>query len=362
MKNLVMLMACSIVQHAVANESSLMPILQPACGDAERLIVQVFHSDDEYLRANAIEAMQVVPERLLPMVQLGLKDPSPVVRFTALMLIGKCTLAELGNEAVEFLSDRSPSVRAAALFAVRACGRDTDLRELPTLLVDKSSTVRRNTAMVIGLMGEKSAIHMLRDLSRVSMHTVHPVEQMINRLQIAEAILLLGDDKELDTVRAGAYSRSVEVRVLAITILGNVKDLAMIEAFPPMLQDETIEVRLAAATTLAKLGRDDGLDVILEGANFDAEDVKNSVLAFLGKVAEGPSVAAFRRLVGDPSEQHRVAAMIRAQAAFGLGQVYSIHAAERLVQMLAEDELPVTLAAAASILKAVATGSRATQR
>jgi len=66
--------------------------------------------------------------------------------------------------------------------------------------------------------------------------------------------------------------------------------------------------------------------------------------------------------VGDPSEQHRVATMIRAQAAFGLGQVYSNHAAERLVQMLAEDELPVTLAAAASILKAVATGSRAAQR
>ena len=336
--------------------------LGSARAQAEQEVVVASRSNDEFLRSNALEAMQAVPERALPMIQLGMKDHSPVVRFTALILVGKLGLRELGPEATRYLDDHSPSVRAAAIYACRASGLDVNPNEIPRLLTHDSSTVRRNAAMVLGLLGDPSAAPMLRNLSVVPAHTIHPIQQTLNRIQFAEAILRLGDTGALGTVRAAAFSKSIEARVLAINILGDYNDREMMEAFPPMLKDPTMEVRLAAATTLAKLGRPDGLEVMLEGARFDAQDVRESLIAFLRVVPDGPSSPSFRRVLGDPKEQRQVAATIRAQAAFGLGLIQDPRAAQELTRLLSEENPRVRLSAAAVVLDALSANSRAARR
>ena len=83
-----------------ANESGAdkpVPSLLELRESAIRIIQAAARDEDPFLRANAIEAMQSVPSRALPLAQIGLDDEHPVVRFTSLVTIGKMRLLELGR-------------------------------------------------------------------------------------------------------------------------------------------------------------------------------------------------------------------------------------------------------------------------
>lgn len=327
-------------------------LLAGARPQAIQEVLAASRSRDPFLRSNAIEAMQSEPERVMPLLQLGLNDENPVVRFASLMSVGKLGLVELGPASARHLNDPSPSVRAAAVYAAKATGMDPSLNELPAMLTDENPAVRRNAAMVIGLMGgDRSTIEMLKDLARTPMPRADSAQQAVNRLLIAQAILRLGDEDTLDTIRAGVYSSSLEVRAEAITMLGEAKDYQMTSAFVPLLKDDTIEVRLAAATTLARLGRDDGLNVLLEGANFNADKVRQAARDYLREDSRSATAEAFRRLLNDPEQSEAIAVAVRSQSAFGLAQLRETAAAKQLIRMLDDPSQQVRVSAAAAILQ-----------
>ena len=348
------LIVVSLTRSADAQVSASQ-LLAEARPKAIQEVLAASRSDDPFLRSNAIEAMQSDPERVLPLLQLGLNDESPVVRFAALVSVGKLGLVELGPSSARHLHDPSPSVRAAAMYAAKSAGLEPSLNELPVMLTDQSPVVRRNAAMVIGLMGgDRSTIDMLKDLAKTPMPRADSVQQAVNRLLIAQAILRLGDEDTLDTIRAGVYSASLEVRAEAITMLGEAKDYQMTSAFVPLLKDDTIEVRLAAATTLARLGRDDGLNVLLEGANFSADKVREAAKAYLREDSRTATAEAFRRLLNDPQQCEAVAVAVRSQSAFGLAQLRGTAAAKQLIRLLGDPSQQVRVSAAAAILQATA--------
>lgn len=288
---------------------------------AVELVLAGSRSENPILRANAIEAMQPLPERALPLAQLGLEDENAVVRFTALVCIGKLKFPGMGEAAMRHLGDASPSVRAAAMFAAKACGQDVDISAMAMMLRSSNPGLRANVAMLLGLLGDASAAPMLENLANSPMRRVSAVRQSLTRLQIAEAMIRLGDEGALDALRAGAYSQFDEVRVLAVSAMGKLGDQRMASAFRKMLQQPPIELQLAAAEALARQGDDGGLPVMLAGTESQIVPV-------------------------------------RAQAAFGLGLVKKPEAAQALVLLLDDEAEQVRLSAAASILQAIAAKRR----
>lgn len=325
------------------------------------LIIDASRGEDPYLRANAIEAMQARPDRALPLAQLGLRDDEPVVQFSALVTIGRLRLHAASDSVKEHLQANLArqqqlqhlytqqqatlsaqqrqrmlrqlielrSVQAAAIFALSMCGSEVDLSPLASMMGDDHPAVRSNVAMLLGWLGDDSAVPMMREMSVRPMRQANPVQQAVVRVQIAEALATLGDQDSLTAIRAAAYSMYDEVRVLSVQTLGRLGDRSMQPALKAMLDkqlpEQAPELNLAAAASLAQLGDYAGLPTLIRGAN-------SRTIQFQGRTAD--------------------AATIRVQAAAGLAAVPAPQAAQTLINLLDDPSKQVRLAAAAAILNA----------
>ncbi|NJL30268.1 MAG: hypothetical protein HC898_00795 [Phycisphaerales bacterium] len=190
-----------------------------------------------------------------------------------------------------------------------------DISPLASMLSSPSPTTRGNIAMLLGLLGEPSAIPMLREMAQVNLPRASPTQERIVRLQIVEAMLRLGDDSVIDAMRAyAAYAPEDEIRVAAVLMVGELQDRRFEKAIEPLLGTPPVEQQLAAAATLARFGREDGLDVALKSAQSSSP-------------------------------------LQRTQAALTLGLFKNQKAARQLALMLDDSEEAVRLAAASAVLK-----------
>lgn len=280
--------------------------------EAIEVVLRSARSDSAALRTNALEAAQTLPQRARPLAQLGLEDDNPAVRFSALVTIGRLELDGLGATSRRMSQDpeEHPSVRAAALYAARRCGEDVDLTPMARLLASTDPGVRANAAMVLGMLGDASAITMIKELAHAPMPRASAVREALVRLQIAEALVRLGDESALDAIRAGAYSAHHEVRVLAVQTLGKLGDRRMEVGYAQIARKENpIELRLAAAEALVRVGSSIEMDVMREGAAWDKPAVRAQAAFTLGQVEHPEAVRLLRAMMQDDANaQVRLAA------------------------------------------------------
>ncbi|MCP3903266.1 MAG: HEAT repeat domain-containing protein [Planctomycetes bacterium] len=227
---------------------------------ALHLLEQASGSTNALLRANALEAMEEAPSDLEVTVRFALGDTNRGVRFVAAMTIGRLRMDELADLVEPLLDDPSDSVRAAAIYALRRCGRRPDMNPLSRMVMSDDPEVKANAVLVLGELGDPSALPMLRAAARQRSPRVPPIRARIIELQIAEAMVKLGSDRELEAVRAAAFSppEQAELTVLACLICGRLGDVT----FAPSLLDkamrtgqerEPAEIRLAAVQALAQM-------------------------------------------------------------------------------------------------------------
>lgn len=265
-------------------------------------------SQDVFLRANAIEAASALPQRVGPLVQLGLEDPNPIVRFAAAATVGRLKLRGMAPALDRVRHDPSPSVRAAAIFALRQCGHPVDMSSLAGMLTSTDVTDRGNAVMLMGLTGDRSAVPMLKDLAGFPMVKTSAVQEAIVRIQFAEAIAKLGDDSALNAIRASAYSQFDEVRIMAVTMLGQLQDRRMEKALAQMLMTPPIEIQVAAAGSLARIGRLEGMPVVLKACQSSIPTVRAQAALMLNLYPDLRASTAAVRLLNDPVEQVRLSA------------------------------------------------------
>lgn len=290
------------------------------------LVIEATQSESPLLRANGIEALQPVPTRVEPVARAALTDPNLGVRYTAAMTLGKLALCESTPMVRPLLGDPEPIVQAAAILALKRCGVATDPTPLADLLFSSDPKKRSIAAFVLGEMGDKSAVPMLRSAAKETGGAGLPVEQRLLQMQIAEAMAKLGDPEALQAVRAALYpgaDEEYEVAVLAAQILGELKDRAAVRELVNRIEERTDgtfttppELRLAAAGALAKMGYRDG-----------------------AYVAEQNATSAV--------------APIRAQAAYVFGETVGEEGLARLEMLMDDQDPQVQLAAAAAIIKVV---------
>lgn len=271
-------------------------------------ILTCAQAQDPFLRANAIEAAQHLPQRVMPLVQRGLDDPHPAVRFAALATAGKLQLIQLAPACARLLEDDATAVRAAALFALRRCGQKIDITPLAQMLISQDPSLRGNVAMLLGMMGDPSATPMLKELARYPMPRASAVQEAIVRIQTAEALVKLGDDSALSALRSGAFAQFDEVRVLAVSMMGQLHDQRMEKAFIGMLDQPPIELQIAAAASLAHTRRFDGLSIVLNACDSQFPTVRAQAAIALALFPRPQAQPSLEKLLTDPDQTVRLAA------------------------------------------------------
>lgn len=295
------------------------------------LLQEASVSPDAVLRANAIEAMHHAPEELDPFIRRGLADENRGVRFVAAMTLGKFQIKELAHLVRPLLMDESQSVQAAAIYALHRCGERVDLNPLAEMLRSSNPEVKANAALVLGEMGNRSAAPMLRNAVGKDMSRVSSARAQVVDMQLAEAMVKLGDERQLEVIRATLFAPAEQGEIVALACLmaGRLND---VRAMPNLLQLATrtgerqlpAEVRMAAALAMAQI---DPLqapaEVPLEYIRSDRFELRAQAALTLGAISDPQTVVALRRLLSDSNP------MVQVFAAGGLLQHDHVRMASR---------------------------------
>ncbi len=273
---------------------------------AIEILKQAAESDNPLLRANAIESLHYAPEVLESVLQERLADENRGVRFIAVMSVGRFQLKELAPLVYPLRHDDAPSVRAAAIYALTRCGEEVDPTPLASMLLGDVPEAKANAAIVLGELGDSSAIPLLRRAVGRGMSRVSEAQAKIIDLQIAEAMVKLGDDRELEAIRATLFAPAEqgELIALACQMLGRLNDA---RAAPNLMdlagregrRELPAEVRMAATMALAELGADAPVTVPLRFASSRDFQQRAQAAVTLGAIQTSGSAQALRQLLTD---------------------------------------------------------------
>ena len=291
--------------------------------DASEILRKAVSSDWPVLRAHAIEASAKNPALLREIAPRGLVDENRGVRFVACMAIGEAKDSEVKRELSvlvrPLLADESASVRAAAMLALTRCGVSVDVTPLARMLDDSDPEVRANAYLVLGELGNPSAAPLIRESLGRGMKLVNPIRARLVDLTAAEALVKLGDEREIEPIRAALFAppEQSELTNIACEAIGRLRD----EVSRPMLERllsasgdarRPAEVRLSAARALVRLGGAEasGLAVAREYIGGPDARIRAQAAALLGEVRSPEAIALLGALIrdGNPSVQVSAAA------------------------------------------------------
>lgn len=270
------------------------------------------------IRANAIEALIPVPARLEVAVRRGLSDENLGVRGIAAAAVGRAKITRLAESTRPLLMDQSPLVRVNAIFALRACGQPVDIQPLGAAMQDSNPYVRAQAGWVLGELGDKAALPLLRETARDPMSMADTAAVRSMRLQLAEAMVKLGDQKAIDEVRAALYPsrpEELEATVLAAQVLGQVGDRQSVGSLIQLVLNRDAagnqypaEVRMAAAAALAKLGQPRGTYIADEYHNNPNPALRAQAAMTYGDIGLRENLGLLEQMMGDPDQLVGVAA------------------------------------------------------
>ena len=236
--------------------------------EATRIIQEALADDNPLIRVNAIEVVATTKQtRLMPKVQRLLKDKFVPVRFAAALAVGDLQYSLAKSEVAPLLQDENENVKIAAIYAMSKLGSPNSFQFLRKAIASNDQTVRANAALLLGKSGDKSALKFLYwALQR------EDSDDRV-RLQTAEAIAMLGDERIFPKLWAMLISTYADDRIMGIRAMGALATVQARDALVTMLDDDIVEVRLAAAEQLGMLNSSAGelevLDVFTKNLTAD---------------------------------------------------------------------------------------------
>jgi HEAT repeat protein len=289
---------------------------RPLTGDpqseARQILLEGLADIDPRVRANAVEVIATVREvRLLPKIQRMLHDPAVQVRFLAALAIGDLRYALGKEEVTTLLNDPDANVRMAAAYALTQLGQDEYFPSLRDGIASKDPIVRANAALLLGKSGRQEALPLLY----WTLQQGDSTDRVL--LQAVESIAMLGDTRIYRRVWTRLISAYADDRMIGVSAMGALGTEEAKNALITMLDDTVIEVRLAAAEQLGKLGNASGAPRVAEvfdGVFLSQMDPQSAtrikVLAALaiGEIGLPGLVRHLPDLLQDPSQTVRLAA------------------------------------------------------
>jgi HEAT repeat protein len=284
------------------------------------LIEQLSRDENAQVRGQAVEAAAMSPQRMRDVIEAGLKDDNAGVRSIALMAVGKHQLRDLRPMAERLISDGNNHVRASAIYATLRTGGRTDQSPLAEMLFnDANPMVSRHVAFLLGEIGNKSAVPLLRSAALDRSKQLPPDQQPIFQLMVTEALVKLGEQKEVAAIRAALYPSQpgeMEAMALAVQMLGEMKDrqsqaqlMNLANYRDNQGQQYPAEVRLGIALSLARMGVT-GSEAVSIADQFakDANAALRSQSAFVYGAQGQAALDKLAVMMKDPNPQVRISA------------------------------------------------------
>src|SRR5438045_4205666 len=174
------------------------------------------------------------------------------------MAVGELRIIEARPQLLKMVYDENRNVQVGVRFALHRLGDKRLSHDLEHYASDPDPGVRANTALALGLLGEPSALKILRPMA-------------LNRntmvfLQVAEARWRLGDEAALKDLVTASVSRYADDQIIAFLAIAGPRDQRVIEHLRGGLTAEYPEVRLVAARAVGMLGSDEGYVIANNGS------------------------------------------------------------------------------------------------
>ncbi len=228
--------------------------------EAFRIIQDALTDTNPLAKVNAIEVIATTGQvKFMPQVQRLLQDEFTPVRFAAALAIGDLEYSYAKNPVSRLLKDKDVNVIIAASYAMGRLGSTEYFEVIRKALNSDDQTVKSNAAFLLGKTGDKSSLNLLKSVQE-NENTSDKV-----RFLILEARARLGDEEVLQKLWAIVYSAFADDRILGIKAIGLLGTSKARDILVTKLDDDVLEVRLAAAGQLGKLrdriGETEVLDV-----------------------------------------------------------------------------------------------------
>jgi HEAT repeat protein len=229
--------------------------------EAFQIVGQSLADNDAIVRVNAIEVVATAKlYNLMPRVQQLLQDGAMPVRFAAALAVGDMKYSPAKNIIInnKMLKDPDNNVILAASYALTRLGYPGYVEVLRKSITDTNPTVRANAAMLLGKSGDRESLKLLY----WALQDKDSDDRAV--YQAAEAIAMLGDESIYPKLWAMLISAYADVRVVGIRAMGTLGTKKAEDALITMLDDDVLEVRLAAAEQLGRLNNPAGESKVLE--------------------------------------------------------------------------------------------------
>jgi HEAT repeat protein len=211
------------------------------------------------------------------------------------------------------LQDQDKNVQIVAAYAMYKLGHKEYLKVFRDAITSEDQTVRANGSLLLGKSGDRSTL-----TQRSLWWTLQRKDSNDKtRFQAAEALAMLGDEQIYPKLWAMLISAYADDRVMGIRAMGALGTKRAKNAIVTMLDDAVLEVRLAAAEQLGKLGDPLGEKQVREVytnnltrglTGEDLERVRVLTALAIGQIGTEPLKKYLPELLGDASKFVRIAA------------------------------------------------------
>jgi HEAT repeat protein len=311
-------MACAVFVFS-CNKSSQRTYDHPGGGsidelvpEATRIIQEGLSDDNPLIRANTIEVIAAAKQiKQMPKVQRLLQDDFVPVRFAAALAVGDLEYSLAESSVKQLLKDKDENVRIAADYALCKLGASSGFELVRKAAASSDQTVRANAVLLLGKSSDRNSLKVLYWALR------NKDSDDKVRFNAVEAIAMLGDERIYPKAWANLINIHGEDKVTGIRAMGALGTAEAKNALITMLDDDVLEIRLAAAEQLGMLGETTGeaevLKVFMKNltAGMDKEELErvNTLTALaIGRIGTANLTKFLPQLLKNESKFVRIAA------------------------------------------------------
>jgi HEAT repeat protein len=200
----------------------------------------------------------------------------------------------------DWLGSHAAALRLVAVAGLGDLGRSRVVPKLATACSDRDVRVRRRAIIECGRVGDDRCV-------RAVAANLDSEDEAI-RLAAADALVAIGSEKALRALLPAAKSGDTAVRKRAMEGIGALGSLQVLGTLLRGLDDETAEIRQAAAAAIIRL--------VAEAPSDESHRVRETVAEQLTTYPNRDVVAEFLTLFADTDE-----AVIRRNTAWVLGRI-----------------------------------------
>ncbi len=256
-KKLLLLLLISMSMQVWAQAAFNGPNLTPTRSKIELKALEILKEDlkSEYplMRMHAIEVVADSKEMaLMSEVTKMLDDESEPVRFAAVLAIGDTNYLAASYALKKHKNDPGKSVQVAIAYALTKFNIEDDHSDIINATLSDDQTVKANAALVVGKLGDKTL--------SVFLHKILQDQKAQDKakIQAIESLAMLKDPSSFQKGWALLISKRADDRIMGIRVMEHLKSREATNAIRTMYHDNLIEIQMAAAASLCRLGDSDG--------------------------------------------------------------------------------------------------------